>query len=182
MNYYQKAVELFDDENDQYKYLNNILCEKMNSTPEWIKNDEYKLDEIDVSYTFEFIKNDFIELLKQMIPDEEKIKYDIFSWNNREQKEGILNLLIKLDNKYLIFYLFLVVPYYFDSKDKENIREILVDNLNMLIEKYPEANYFDYVQENIHIDRYSDRISMGSCSNRSDAYKSFIFIRKYQYT
>lgn len=141
MDYYliSKAKQM--NENEKKIFLKNNLKKVMSNVRYLLKTEEYNIITVSYGYLFEHIKNDIVKLFCLFISLEDREEILKFDWLNIEYNINLFNHLLKFEAIDLIYWIFLYIPYYDKSNNKEK-RNILEKIIKYMIEKWPKELNF----------------------------------------
>lgn len=145
MDIYQHAQDNINIRERQ-TYINKKFELCMKNLKKYVICRELNIIKNPMTYVFEHIKDALIDVITVFIPPAKRERISQKKWDDIEYRKELLDVLILLDYRSIILWIFLYTNYY-NLDDLDEQRKRLLENIELLYQFYPQRMYFQKVED-----------------------------------
>lgn len=141
MDLYQYALDNVE-EKERPNYIKQKFETCMRNLKRYVVCKEMNVLTNSMTYVFEHIKDALVEVITTFIHPNKRGRISEKKWDDIEYRKDLLDVLIDLDYRSIILWLFLYTNYY-NHDDLDNQRKELLENIELLNQFFPKKMYFE---------------------------------------
>lgn len=141
MDVYQYAVDNIEA-SERSKFIKQKFEICMRNMKRYIVCKEMNIIKNSMTYVFEHIKDAVVDITTTFIPPNQRDAILEKNWESIEYRKKLLDVLINLDYRNIILWIFLYTNYYNHENLKTQRRQLL-ENMELLRQFYPKRMYFE---------------------------------------
>jgi len=146
MDVYKYAQDTITDTQERTKYIKNGFEKILRRMRRYVVCRELNIIKYHMTYVFEHIKDAIVEIITAFISEDKRDYLSQKKWADIKWRKNLLDVLISLEYRPIILWMFLHSPYFqLDNIDEQ--RRILLENIELLTRFYPKSLYFEKIDD-----------------------------------